>query len=300
MAKGRLLHRKISLDKDVNDLPIASALAFTWTIPHLDVEGRIHGDPVVLKSLVCPRRMDISSSDIEEFIQQWVAAEMVVLYEAEGDLWLWFPKFKEHQSGLRADREAPSFIPAPEEGDVCGGTPDQLRTNSGVTPEQLPSNSGVNQIKININKTNTERGSGGPEKTGPENVRTYREQYPEHFDAWCKAYPKHVEKVKAFPKWQFHIDSLVRPEELLTAAKNYAKVMRENGTEKKFIAMAHNFLDDKWREYLELNTAPARDGPEGVECPVCGKTVPHLIAGEGMCHECYRDDVEKDKIKREG
>ena len=116
------------MDKKINDLSNdTSRLGFTWLVSFADVEGRTPGDPAIVKSLLFPRRMDITAEQVQLFIQEWAAAGLIIWYEAEDDLWIQFPKFDENQKGLRKDREAPSHIPAPS-----------LRSNSGATPDEIP------------------------------------------------------------------------------------------------------------------------------------------------------------------
>ena len=158
MAVGRIINKKICLNKAVNELSPLSALAFTWTISHLDCAGRVHGDPGILRALVFPRKKDVTDEQMETFIKEWTETDLVVWYEADDDLWIQFPKFHDNQPNLRTDRESPSVIPSPEEGieieirqfpeasesetPDSGGGPEQLRSNSGGTPEEVRSKSG--------------------------------------------------------------------------------------------------------------------------------------------------------------
>jgi len=137
-----MLQKRISLNKAVNDLSgDTSRLMFTWTIAHLDQYGRIHGDPSVLKSLVFPRRADVTEEDVQTYIREWVERGLVVWYEASGERWLQFPAFKRNQPGMRADREPESGIPAPEDGKhVDGSVPASIRQTSGSVPEDSPPN----------------------------------------------------------------------------------------------------------------------------------------------------------------
>jgi len=112
MAKGRFISKEISLDKRVNSLSDStSMLGFTWLIPHLDCEGRTYGDPAIVKSLIFPRRPDITAEVVEDYIQEWAAAGLIILYEADDDIYIQFPNFDKHQVGLRKDREPASSIP---------------------------------------------------------------------------------------------------------------------------------------------------------------------------------------------
>src|SRR3990167_2527107 len=145
MARGRIISNEIARDKKINDLSDdTSRLAFTWLLTFADVEGRTHGDPALIRSMVFPRRTDITIERIESYIQEWHDSGLVVWYEADGDQWICFPQFNKHQPNLRKDREAPSAIPAPPgyapplPQDAPPNPPDELPTDSGETPAEGP------------------------------------------------------------------------------------------------------------------------------------------------------------------
>lgn len=156
MARGRMIANAITQDKRVNDLSSdTSRLAFTWLVTFADCEGRTHGDPALLRSLLFPRRDDVTTAMLVEYIGEWQRFGLVVWYEAEGDLWIWFPAFEKNQPGLRKDHEQPSAIPAPPQ-TSAGPAPAQatfcdvpitesLRSNDVVTPAQ------VNGIEVKVN-----------------------------------------------------------------------------------------------------------------------------------------------------
>jgi len=124
-----MINNEIARDKVVNELSDdTSRLAFTWLITFADCEGRVHGDPAIVRSLLFPRRDDISIEDVEYYISEWNDAGLIRWYEAEGDLWIWFPNFEKNQLGMRKNRETSSIIPK--------FTPELLRSNDGVTPAQ--------------------------------------------------------------------------------------------------------------------------------------------------------------------
>jgi DnaD/phage-associated family protein len=145
MARGRFITNAIMDDKRINDLSCdTSRLAFTWLITLADCEGRVIGDPAVMRSKLFPRRTDVTTDDVEHYMAEWAAAGLIYWYHAKDDMWIWFPAFEKNQAGLRKDREAPSSIPDPE-----SGTP--VKTiYSGVTPELLP----VKLIKSKVKNNN--------------------------------------------------------------------------------------------------------------------------------------------------
>jgi hypothetical protein len=112
MARGRMITNQICRDKAVHQLSNdLSRLAFTWLITFADCEGRVFGDPAIIKSALFPRREDINTDQMTLFIAEWAAAGLIVWYECEGDQWICFPKFEKNQPGLRKDREPESDIP---------------------------------------------------------------------------------------------------------------------------------------------------------------------------------------------
>ena len=133
MPRGRFISKEISFDKTVNELScFESMLAFTWLIPHLDREGRIYGDPAVVRSTIFPRRSDITIEQMESFIQEWHDNALIIWYEVDGDKYIWFPNFEKHQVGLNKSREAESTIPAPSEQDM-----EQFMIRSGVSQDEI-------------------------------------------------------------------------------------------------------------------------------------------------------------------
>ena len=129
MARGRMINSKITSDILINKLSDdTSRLAFTWLIAFADVEGRTYGDPAMLRSMLFPRRDDVSIEQISKYIAEWEESGLVIWYEAEGDKWIQVPSFTKNQPNLRKEREQTRDIPAPE----------LVRSDDGVTPEQLP------------------------------------------------------------------------------------------------------------------------------------------------------------------
>ena len=130
MAKGRFLSKTIATSRQLDGLSWRAELLFYRCIPHLDRDGRMDGDPVLVKSIVAPRNSKLPATAIPRLIHELALAELVVVYEVEGVAVLAFPKFREHQTGMKYEREAPSRLP-PKSGDISGLTPDQGRTSSG-------------------------------------------------------------------------------------------------------------------------------------------------------------------------
>ncbi len=151
MARGRMVANGICADKRINDLSDdTSRLAFTWLITFADCEGRTHGDPAMVRSMLFPRRTDISLERMAGYIREWADCGLVIWYEAHGDRWIAFPAFAKNQPGLRKSREPESAIPAPPavstespltvESETSGILPEAIRQPSGILPDNIPPN----------------------------------------------------------------------------------------------------------------------------------------------------------------
>jgi hypothetical protein len=146
MATGRMLQRKISKNEAVARVVqrvdeqlgwghgAYAALLFTWSIAHQDVEGRMEGDPRVVRANVFTMIEWISSTHVEAYIVELAREGLLVWYEVWGKRWIWFPGFTGSQPGLRRDREAASVAPDPERGRILAGAlPKSPAQQSSVT-----------------------------------------------------------------------------------------------------------------------------------------------------------------------
>ena len=130
MAKGRMINNTVVFDAKIHRLSCdTSRLAFTWLITFADVEGRTYGEPAIVRSLVFPRRSDVTIENIGAYIAEWEREKLITFYESNGDTWIQFNNFDKNQIGLRKDREAPSSIPAPPVRNKSGASPEQLQVN---------------------------------------------------------------------------------------------------------------------------------------------------------------------------
>ena len=126
MPVGRILLKSISKSKKLSQVKSDGArLLYTWLIPHLDVNGCFSGDPIVINAIIFTR-LGKTPEEVGEYLEELRQNSLIVTYEANGDVFLMVPDFKEKQPALRPDRETKPTIPLP--------TPEQLRSNSGSAP----------------------------------------------------------------------------------------------------------------------------------------------------------------------
>lgn len=141
MPRGRFLSRDVSTSERLANLSSDFArLLWTWGVAHADRDGRLPGNPRVLRAVVCPL-LDVSTSQIAEAIKDLVKCRLVKTYDtADGTTAIQIAKFRAHQQGIRYSREAPSkYGPGPD------------RNNSGPTPPE------VKLSKVNLSKDQVKR-----------------------------------------------------------------------------------------------------------------------------------------------
>ena len=116
MPRGRFISRTITESAQLASARVSleAALLFTWSIPHLDCDGRMVAGAMVVKGKIFPLRDDIPTERIPGLWGELVAAKLVAWYEVEGVQFVAFPAFGLHQVGIRKRREAPSRIPSPK------------------------------------------------------------------------------------------------------------------------------------------------------------------------------------------
>lgn len=172
MARGRMISKAISLDEKVNSLSDDTArLLFTWLIPHLDCEGRQHGDAVTIKSIVFPRRR-ISHLKVEKYLKEMEKLELIFRYSVNGNEYLCAPSFEKHQIGLQKTKEAQSQIPP--------FTPELLQSEVGLSHLQ---GEGEVETKVEVKEERSSK---------KEDV-----DISNKFEVFWKAYPKRKSKGQA-------------------------------------------------------------------------------------------------------
>jgi len=176
MAEGRMLKKKVSVDCRWADLANDThRLLFIVGIAHLDIEGRISGDPREFKAAVGPMLGHITKEVVLEFFEDAGKLGLIQRYQANGRWVVQYPGFRKNQT-LRADKEAPSRYPPPPS-DVPSP-----ECNSGTTPGELPEDSGTTPAKGKIREDKLNEGNikeeGEPESSPPADGKAARRSPP--------------------------------------------------------------------------------------------------------------------------
>lgn len=178
MAKARMLNRSIATDKRLNRMSPYADWIYVRTIPFLDRDGIINGDPDELAATVCPWRLAMIVDEMPAIIDEWVNSGLVIRYQSGRFTALYFCGFGKNQR-IEYDKEAPSkFNPPPgtrrtKKGlDECvsdendnGNSPSTRRVLLDCSPSTRPLSISKDQYQDQENTTTptppTENSDGG-------------------------------------------------------------------------------------------------------------------------------------------
>jgi len=156
MARGRFIDNKIVLSKQVSLLSDDTCrLMFTWMITFADREGRLFGDPALIRGTIFPRNQKITIKKIEAYLQEMMDLGLILWYEARGDKFVLFPGFSDSQIGLRKDKEPESGYPPPPQNclkEFARKHSATLPDNFRQTSVKLPSEYKLIEEEVNVSE----------------------------------------------------------------------------------------------------------------------------------------------------
>lgn len=244
MARGRFISNDVIDDKEMNDLSSDTCrLAYIFLITISDREGRVAGDPPYLKSLLFPRRYDITPDMIQDFILEWVEAGFVIWYEcSNGEKALRLVNFEKHQKGLRKDREAVSKYDDPAHCRILAG--DSIK-NSKDLKEKINNKNNDNE-NVNLNSKSGEKDGQGRDLVGSDFGDNERSPLLAIFEKETKIIqPSELVSPQGFMVWEKEIskwESMGVTDQDVTDAIKKADEMKSNlswpGSITKYMASA--------------------------------------------------------------
>lgn len=168
VAEGRFVSKTIAQSEQLGRVSLEADYLFGRCIPHLDREGRMTGNPELVRAQACPLRPELTTEKVATLIAELATVELVIWYEVGARQCLTFPGFDRHQKGLRKEREATSRIPPADSANAkpvvySRPTPEE----SGRTPAQC----NAMEVKGSSSSVPTE-----PATAAQENV--YRQIFP--------------------------------------------------------------------------------------------------------------------------
>lgn len=134
---NRVIKDSIRTSKSVNALSDFQFRVWLYLITYVDDYGRGSADPELLKGLVFTRRKGVTEVQIQKAIADLANAGMINLYEVDGEPFLYFPNWHEHQR----IRDCKPKFPAPPGDDSlrqsaasCGESPPESESEYNPNP----------------------------------------------------------------------------------------------------------------------------------------------------------------------
>lgn len=223
MPDGRMLSKTIADNEELGAVSLEADYLFARCVPHLDREGRMTGNPDLVKARVCPLRPEITSGSVPDLLRQLAGAGLVRWYQVDGKQVLEFPGFKNHQRGFKFDREAASRYPASD----CEGAIDLLRTYSGPAPDLCGNESAQVEVEVEVEveETKAKALDGEPstdEDPEPDDAALFATVAPlvrEHL--WLSSRPPN----RSFAGRPYDMGRELKAARLLAKRYGYAKVV---------------------------------------------------------------------------
>ena len=218
---NRIIKESICTSCENDSLTPEQEVFFYRLIVNCDDYGRMDARLPVLRAKCYPLRVDkVKDKDVRGWLEALSEQKLIFLYSVEGKPYLQMVTWNKHQQ-IRAQK---SKYPDPCEGVI----------SSDINGNQEQSNVPVIQ-------------------SNP--IQSSMCAYSKIFEAFWSDYPRKVEKKAAFKCWNTRLREGYKPEELILAAKNYAKECKAKGTEQSYIKHPKTFLgpNKPFEEYLELS-----------------------------------------------
>lgn len=176
---NRIIKESIRTSKQIGLIDDFTFRVWAYLITYVDDYGRGSADPEILKGFLFPRRKGTTEKNIADALDKLACAGLIVLYKVDGDSFLYFPTWSEHQR-IRTKR---SRFPAPavnteniEITNLVSNSP-QIAADCRRLPPESESESNPN-IESEYILSSREKREHANRFTPPtvEDVRTYCEE----------------------------------------------------------------------------------------------------------------------------
>lgn len=127
MARKRMIDPDFWSDEAVGALSLCGRLLFMGLISQADDEGRLRGNPALIRSQLFPYDEDVTASVVSQELVAIERVGLIVRYAVDGQQFIWVRNFSKHQT---INKPTASKLPPPP--DVTSPAP--LPEDYGSTP----------------------------------------------------------------------------------------------------------------------------------------------------------------------
>jgi len=210
-----MIHTSIWASGQVAKLSYQARLLFIGLITFADDDGRLKGNPSLLRSQIFPYDEEVSVKNVENWLKEVLDQNLVLSYVINDEQYLYHPNWSEYQT-LRNDRRKESHIPSPDG--------NQVSTKS-------------------------------PHKISKDKVREGKVRTLELFEKFYKEYPNKKGKEKAKMKWIVLSPDDNLFNDIMLALEKVKKSEQWTKDDGKFIPHPATWLYQKrWEDEVEVPT----------------------------------------------
>lgn len=210
-----------------------------------DEWGRANADPRVVLGQVFPYEDDLAEADIERLLKELAGAGRIVIYDVDGDPFLFIPTLARHQR--LEPSKVPSRHPAPP-AELADGTdpqaPDQQvhaapePDRSGAQTGSAPDTRGIRAKHVAGSREHVDTSGRGPDPSEPT------------FDNFYAAYPRKEARRAAEKAWTSAIKR-ASPQTIVDGLRRH-----RFPTEKRFVPLPATWLNaDRWADGQSTSTS---------------------------------------------
>jgi len=214
-------------------------LTYVGLISIADDDGRLKGNPMLLKSKIYPMDEGMSSSTMEKDLVEIEKVGLIIRYSVNGSAYIQHPNWSIYQK-IRNDLYAPSKLPPP---DGC---------NEDVTEPLRKRDDTVTVTKLNLTKHNIDN---------------------DQFEQLWKTYPGKAEQKGSKKKAREKLQAKTYPytfDETMAAFQNYGQYAEnvKNGYIKQVTTFLNGDFVDIWKDF-NPNMEEDEHSTALMECPEC-------------------------------
>jgi len=166
MARIRTVKPEHWNDKELATISLQAHLLWIGMWNFSDDDGIIEADPLLLRSQIFPRRTDVRTEQIEQWIGQLVKARFVIPFEYNGSGYYIHRTFKTHQ---KIDKPKPSKVPK----DVISNILSKIEFDNPEIPRRIPDESATSRrpvVPVVESKGEDSNSRGGEKRPPDENT----------------------------------------------------------------------------------------------------------------------------------
>lgn len=179
---NRILKESIRTSKKVNGMTDFQFRVWAYLITYVDDFGRGSAEPDILKGFVFPRRKGVTEANIRDALSEMACMGLIQLYDVDGESYLCFPNWKEHQTV----RAAKSKFPDPSEGFK------HLQADENI----------CKQVQANVPVFDNRESIIDNRESIHDQARKRAESAMDGFDDFWAVYPRKVSKQSAVKAWK--------------------------------------------------------------------------------------------------